>query len=302
MMSWLRQHRYAFRIALTRLAIRPLSSLANIFVIALALAVPFMSWALLISTQPLVHHIPVASEMTLFLQSGVDKQARQQLEVQLQSDFPWIETYRFVSRDEALANLENNPSWAQALSVLDENPLPDAYVLKVAADESEQTINQAIQQLEALPQIAEVLLDIEWLQQLDTLLGFGQQALLLLSLGVMLIVIGTVFNTIRLQSLSHQEEIAVARLVGATESFVRRPFLYFGALTGLLASLLALLMGRFALGFFSQTFTRVADSYHISLDLHLPDPISTALAILLVIIVAALAARWSVSRRPVYQL
>lgn len=304
MISWLRQHRYALRVAIIRLATRPLSSLANIIVLALALAVPFIGWSLLLSTQPLAQHIPIATEMTLFLQAETTTQERQSLEEQLSQDFaPWIESFKFISRDQALEGLKGNPSWEQALSVLEENPLPDAYVLQLnAQSQAEDSINELVTALEASPVVEQVLLDIDWLQKLDTLLEFARQALFFLSLGVMLIVIGTVFNTIRLQALNHQEEIAVARLVGATEDFVRRPFLYFGALIGFFASLLALLMGGIALSFFSETFVRIANSYHINLSLHLPDILSIILALLLVVIIAALAARWSVSRRPAYQL
>lgn len=299
MSSWLRQHRYALRVAMVRLALRPLSSLANILVIALALAVPFIGWALLLSTQPLVQHIPVSTELTVFLQAQTGTAERQDLEAQLQDRFaPWVAHYDFISRETALAHLKNNPSWDQALSVLDENPLPDAYVLEMTPQEDQrEAVLELVKNLEDLPMVEQVLLDIDWLQKLDTLLGLTRQALFLLSLGVLLIVVGTVFNTIRLQALNHQEEIAVARMVGATESFVRRPFLYFGALTGLFASLLALLIGYFTLDSFSDAFARIAASYHINLQLHLPDTPSIILAFLLVVIVAALAARWSVSRR-----
>lgn len=304
MISWLRQHRYALRIAIIRLATRPLSSLANIIVLALALAVPFIGWSLLLSTQPLAQHIPIATEMTLFLQAGTSSEQRQALENQLESDFDqWVEGFKFISKEQALNSLKDNPSWDQALSVLEENPLPDAYVLQLYDQgQAEKPISALVSSLEAIPTVEQVLLDIDWLHKLETLLEFARQTLLFLSLGVILIVIGTVFNTVRLQALNHQEEIAVARLVGATEDFVRRPFLYFGALIGFFASLLALLMGSLALGFFSDTFARIAASYHINLSLHLPDVLSIILALALVVIVAALAARWSVSRRPAYQL
>lgn len=304
MSSWLRQHRYALRVAMVRLATRPFSSLANIFVLAIALAVPFIGWALLLSTQPLVQHIPVSTELTVFLQAQVEEVDRAALEEQFQEQFaPWVKGYHFIPKEEALAQLKNNPSWDQALSVLDDNPLPDAYVLEISQQEQPQeAILEVAQALGRLPAVEQVLLDIDWLQKLDTLLGLTEQALFLLSLGVLLIVVGTVFNTIRLQSLNHQEEIAVARMVGATESFVRRPFLYFGALTGLFASLLALLIGTLTLNSFSDTFARIAASYHINLQLHLPDVLSIILAFLLVVIIAALAARWSVGRRASYQL
>lgn len=304
MSSWLRQHRYALRVAMIRLARRPLSSLANIFVLAVALAVPFIGWALLLSTQPLVQHIPVSTELTVFLHAQSDLTERTTLEQQFEEQFaPWVQAYDFISRDDALERLKNNPSWDHALSVLDENPLPDAYVLEITQQEQPQSaLLEFVQMLERQPAVEQVLLDIDWLQKLDTLLGLTRQALFLLSLGVLLIVVGTVFNTIRLQSLNHQEEIAVARIVGATESFVRRPFLYFGALTGFFASLLALAIGYVMLGSFSQTFARIAASYHINLQLSLPDTLSIILALVLVVIIAALAARWSVGRRSAYQL
>src|SRR5690625_7469826 len=116
MIRWLRQHRYALRVAIIRLATRPLSSLANIIVLALALAVPFIGWSLLLSTQPLAQHIPIATEMTLFLQAETTAQERQSLEEQLSQDFaPWIEDFKFISRDQALEGLKGNPSWEQAL-------------------------------------------------------------------------------------------------------------------------------------------------------------------------------------------
>lgn len=304
MSSWLRQHRYALRVAMIRLATRPFSSLANILVLAVALAVPFIGWALLLSTQPLVQHIPVSTELTVFLHTQSDAAQRATLEQQFEEQFaPWVQAYDFISRDDALERLKSNPSWDQALSVLDENPLPDAYILQITEQEQPQAaLLQFVEMLERQPVVEQVLLDIDWLQKLDTLLGLTRQALFLLSLGVLLIVVGTVFNTIRLQSLNHQEEIAVARMVGATESFVRRPFLYFGALTGFFASLLALAIGYLTLGSFSQTFARIAASYHINLQLSLPDTLSIVLALVLVVIIAALAARWSVGRRSAYQL
>jgi|SRR5690625_292661 len=304
MMRWLRQHRYALRVALIRLGARPLSSIANIIVLALALAVPFIGWSLLLSTQPLAQHIPLATELTVFVQAQATPAERQQFDQLLQNDLgTWVADFEFISQEQALAGLKDNPSWAAALNVLEDNPLPDAYIIQLAGpDDAQEQLPQLITTLEAQPIVEQVLVDIEWLEKLDTLLSFAQQALFFLSLGVILIVIGTVFNTIRLQALNHQEEITVARLVGATEDFVRRPFLYFGALMGLAASLLALLMGGVALGFFATTFDRIASSYHIHLDVHTPDYLSLLLALLVVVIVAALAARWSVGKHHTYPL
>src|SRR5699024_7731065 len=169
MISWLRQHRYALRVAIIRLATRPFSSLSNIIVLALALAVPFMAWSLLSSTQPLAQHIPIATEMTLFLQADTSSEQQQALEDQLENEFDqWVEGFEFISREQALNNLKDNPSWDQALSVLEENPLPDAYVLQIYdQNQAKESISDLVSSLEAIPTVEQVLLDIDWLHKLE---------------------------------------------------------------------------------------------------------------------------------------
>src|SRR5690606_26283368 len=104
------------------------------------------------------------------------------------------------------------------------------------------------------------------------------------------------FNTVRLQALTQREEIAVARLVGATESFVRRPFLYLGAMTGLVSCALAIGIAWAALKPLSTAINRLASSYGTQLSLQLPDVMSLLLAGIVIAILGALSARWSVSR------
>src|SRR5690606_18201691 len=97
--------------------------------------------------------------------------------------------------------------------------------------------------------VDQVQLDSIWVQRLQALMRFARIGLLLLALGVALVVLATVFNTVRMQALAQREEITVARLLGATERFVRRPFLYLGAVTGAVASLLAIAATASALWF-----------------------------------------------------
>src|SRR5690606_7583242 len=112
----------------------------------------------------------------------------------------------------------------------------------------------------------------------------------LLALGVALVVLATVFNTVRMQALAQREEIAVARLVGATESFVRRPFLYLGALTGLLASFAAIALSALALKPLNNALAQLAQSYGAQLVLQLPDAKSLILATVVIVILGALSA------------
>ena len=298
MNRWLRQHRYALAVALRRLAQQPFSSLSNLLVIALTLTVPIMGAAILVSAQPVARQVSISPEVTLFLQPDAPAAASQALAKRLQDDYSeQIQTVRIVPRQQAFDTLKANPNWADALSALPSNPLPDAVVvtLKEQADLARHA-NQLTQEWKAWDEVGMVQHDSAWVQRLEAILRFISIGLGLLAIGVALVVLATVFNTVRLQALTQREEIAVARLVGATESFVRRPFLYLGALTGLIASLLAIVLAYFALTPLNAALARLAQSYGTQFQLQLPDAASLSLAVVVVAILAALSARWSVTR------
>ena len=299
MKSWLRQHQYAFRVAITRLIMQPFSTLSNITVVALALCVPLVSWVMLLAAQPIVQHIPVATEMTLYLRA--DLTAEQSLAVQNRISTQYesqLESLLKIDKNQAITTLKADPTWADALSVLPTNPLPDALILRLKAspEQSEKAMALA-NELQKMAEIDRVQLDREWLKRLEALLQFGQLALLLLSLSVGVIVVATVFNTIRLQALNQRQEITVARLVGATESFVRRPFLYVGAISGGLSSLLAIGLSLIVLMPLNDAIHKLANSYDSQLILTLPPMTDLAVTTLLIMVISALAARWSVTRQ-----
>ncbi|MGG4605512.1 cell division protein FtsX [Paenalcaligenes sp. Me131] len=298
MNRWLRQHRYAASTAFGRLIHQPFSSLANILVIALTLAAPLIGWALLVSAQPLVKDLPVNPEITLYLKLDTSLEQAQKLTGDLRQKYADdVLSSTLISRDQAYNELKKNPLWADALSTLGENPLPHSVVLSLK-DAPDQTgvAERLASELATTERIERVQLDSDWLKRLDSLLQFVRVALSLLSLCVAVIMIATVFNTVRLQALNQREEIAVARLVGATESFVRRPFLYQGAITGVASSLVAVLLAWLALPLLSDALNRLAASYQQHVQLHLPDSVNLLEATVLIALIAALAARWSVTR------
>ena len=298
MIRWLRYHEYALRVALRRLHGHPFSSLANIIVIALTLAVPIIGSAILASSEPLARQMSVAPELTLFIQSGTPQAEQRTLLERIKTESgPAIASARLLPREQAFKSLQADPTWAQALAALPDNPLPDAIVVTLQDSTAPAKVSaEMAAQWRAWPQIDHVQLDSEWVRRLDSLLGFIRWGLGMLSLGVALVVLATVFNTVRLQALTQREEIAVARLVGATEPFVRRPFLYLGALTGLAASVIAILLARLALIPLNTTLGRLAQSYGVDWSLHLPDAASLGLAALVVATLGAVAARLSVTR------
>jgi cell division transport system permease protein len=298
MKRWLHQHRYAFTVAVRRLVSQPFSSLCNILVISLSLAVPIVVAAVLDTARPVVQQIPVSAEVTLYLDRSAESGAARKLGDALRERHAEdIEAVEVIDRHKALEALRNRPAWSDALAVLPDNPLPDAVVVTLRQHpEIAATSERLSSEWKALDGVESVQVDSTWVQRLQAMLDFLRMGLWLLALGVAIVVLATVFNTVRLQALTQREEIAVARLVGATEAFVRRPFLYLGALTGLLSSGLAIIAAWAALQPLNTAINRLAVSYGTELALKLPDAISLLLAGVVVAILGALSARWSVTR------
>ena len=296
---WLRHHRYALAVALRRLRQHPFSSLANIIVIALMLAVPILGASILQSSQPLARELAVAPELTLFLKADTPPSTQQALLGRIRQDAgDQIAQARLMPRDQAMAQLRADPTWARALDALPDNPLPDALIVTLRdSDAPARVAADLAAAWRAWPEIQEIQLDSEWVRRLESLLSFVRVGLGLLAGAVVIVVLATVFNTVRLQALTQREEIAVARLVGATEPFVRRPFLYLGALTGLAASLLALLLAWLALAPLNAILGSFARSYGVDWAIRLPAAPDLLLSALLVALLGAIAARLSVTRR-----
>ena len=298
MSRWLRHHRYALTVALRRLRQHPFSSLANIVVIGLMLAVPILGASVLQSSQPLARQLAVAPELTLFLKSGTAPATQQALLDRVRQEAgDRLAAAQLMPRDRAMKQLRADPTWARALDALPDNPLPDALIVTLRDTDTPAQVAAALADAwRQWPEIQEIQLDSDWVRRLESLLSFVRVGLGLLAGAVVIVVLATVFNTVRLQALTQREEIAVARLVGATEPFVRRPFLYLGALTGLAASLLALLLAWLALSPLNTILGRFAHSYGVDWAIRLPALPDLLLAGLVIILLGAIAARLSVTR------
>ncbi|CAB3691588.1 cell division protein FtsX [Achromobacter dolens] len=298
MNAWLRQHRYALMVTLRRLVKQPFSSLANLLVMALALALPLLGSAILVSVQPVARQMSVTPEVTVFMRVDAPAGAAADVAKRIQGEYANdVRAVRVVGRDDALADLRANPAWQQALAVLPGNPLPDAVVVTLADGEDlAGRADKLAQAWKQWNQVDLVQLDSAWVQRLEAILRFARIGLGFLAACVAVVVLATVFNTVRMQALSQREEIAVARLVGATESFVRRPFLYLGALSGALASLLAIGVAAVALSPLNNALLGLARSYGAEFALHLPGTPVLLAAIVASAALGALSARWSVTR------
>ncbi|MEI2415271.1 ABC transporter permease [Orrella sp. JC864] len=298
MKSWIRQHHYALTVTLRRFAAQPFSTLANMLVIALALALPLLGAAILVSAEPVARQVSVTPELTVFMQVQAPAgSARETADRILAEQGGEVAGVRVIPREQALETLRNTPGWRASLEVLPDNPLPDAVVVTVSPGEDLAARAATLAAgWRTWPHVDVVQLDSAWVQRLEALLRFGRIGLVLLAASVALVVLATVFNTVRMQALTQREEIAVARLVGATESFVRRPFLYVGALSCTAASLAAIGLAALALQPLNGALATLAQSYGAEFSLRLPGPGVLAAWVLGVALLGALSARWSVTR------
>jgi cell division transport system permease protein len=241
---WFRQHRFALGAALSHVRKAPGSFLFNVLVVAIALALPFAGLTLLDNVRPMSEQLSVDPEISLFMKPESTREQSEALAPQLRSIVRMGRAkIAFVPREQALSSLKDKSGLADVLETLGENPLPDSYVVKLegfASAGDAGRVDAIADAMRALPGVDTVQVDSAWVKRLAALLGVLRLALLLLAITLGMVVIAVVFNTIRLQVLTQRDEIAVSKLLGATDNFIHRPFYYTGALLGLCAGAAAL--------------------------------------------------------------
>ena len=230
------QHLAAVRHALRRLFAAPLNTLLSLVVIGTALALPSAGWVALDNLRALTSSASGTQQISLFMTLDASKKDLAEIESRLrQSDSG---RWHFVSREEALKHLKATEGMGEIIASLPKNPLPDAFIVE-PSDVAPEALEQLAKTFTGWPKVAHVQLDSAWIKRLDAFLRIGKLAISLLGALFAGALVAVTFNTIRLQILAQSAEIAVAQLIGATDAFIRRPFLYFGALQGALGGLFA---------------------------------------------------------------
>ncbi len=262
--AWLKEHQRVAKGSIQRLIAKPMNSLATLAVIAIALALPSAFYVLLNNAHSIGEQWDSSTQISLYL----DKRASEQAIESLNNDIRlWAEIDKtsIISKEQGLHDFRANSGFADVLQHLRDNPLP--VVIEVLPQSHINTSEQArelVAKLQSQPIVEMAQLDMEWLERLGLMLNIGQRLtfalVLLLSLGVLLII----GNTIRLEIENRRDEIVVAKLVGATDAFVRRPFLYTGLWYGLFGGMIASFIVLICLWLLNNPAAALADSYHSS--------------------------------------
>lgn len=237
----------------------PLSSLMTWLVIGIALALPGILYVMLNNIADVSADWGGKPRVSLYLQKEVTKDVADALAKEIRVSAS-VDEVRFVSSEAALKDFQQRSGFGDVLNSLDRNPLP--HVIEVVLVSSEpMALTGLMAGWESDRRIAKVSVDLAWLERLFALLQFGERLVwslsLVLSLGVVLIM----GNTIRLAIENRRQEIEVIKLFGATDSFVRRPFLYLGFWYGFGGATIAMILLQSSLVFLAEPVEMLAQSY-----------------------------------------
>ncbi len=264
-MSWFWHHLDALRVTLARLVRAPVVTLLNVGVIGIALALPVGLYVALVNVQGVAHTLASDPQLSVFLALDASRADADKIAARLKQH-AGVREARFVPRDQALKELKARTGLADVVDSLPQNPLPDAFVV-LPQNMAPLALEQLRDELRGWPKVTHVQLDTAWAQRLQAGLRLARLSVWLLATLFAFALVAVTFNTIRLQVLTRREEIEVSKLIGATDPFIRRPFLYFGTLQGLAGGMAAWVIIWAGILLLNSTLSELAQLYAASFEL-----------------------------------
>jgi len=265
MKAWLTHHLHSLKIAAQRFRDAPLATLLTILVIGVAVAMPSGLYVLLSNLDRAAGGVKPQIELTLFLKSDVPESTSKALATDLAKQ-PDVAGVVFISKTEGIRKLEA-AGLSDITAGLPENPLPDTLVL-TPKETSPEALDTLYNRLTKLETVQQVVMDADWVKRLSALMGLGKNIVLLLAALFGLALAAITANTIRLQIYAQRDEIEVAQLIGATDRFIRRPFLYYGGIQGLVGGIAGWLILLLSGAMIESSVAQVAAAYGASFTLN----------------------------------
>ncbi len=294
MNAWLTQHTQALSLVLRRFKTNKLSTLFICLAIGVTLALPSIMYAVLDSVNGLANNVKSESRISVFLALNHGEDAVSNIKTALEKNAA-IKNFKFVSKEDALSQLQATNANNDVLNSLEKNPLPDAFFVEPNKLDSE-SIENLKKELNKLDGIEEVIVDGAWIKRLNYLLLLGKKAMLVIAGLLAFALVAVIGNTIRMQIVTQSAEIELSQLIGATKSFIRRPFLYAGALYALIGGLFALLVTFAVIFLFNQSLAPLAAEYQTNFSLTYPNFITCIITSLLSLVIGLVSAYLAVSK------
>lgn len=294
MKQWLNQHLQAIRLVLSRIRNNLLTTFIMFCVMGVTLCLPGILYVVVDNLNQLAGGIENEPKISLFLKLDIQPDAVAAIEQQLAHQTE-VARYEFVSKDKAWQQLQISTGTAAVANNLEKNPLPDAYFVQPKSSDPA-AVEHLQQQMQQWPGVELAQVDANWVKRLYALLELGKKTILVLAAILGFAMIAIIGNTIRLQIVTQREEIEVSKLIGATDRFIRRPFLYAGAFYGLGGGIAAWAILVGVIGLFNYSVAEVSTLYASNFRLGFPAFGVTATIIASAVILGLLGSYLAVSR------
>lgn len=257
--TYLARHAQVFFFTLGQMARTPLATLMTLGMIAIAIALPTGLYITVDNIQRLGGGHEGQARISLFLKHKISADQAAQLRAKLASDAAIISA-RHLSPDAALDEFKRSSGLGDMAAALDDNPLPSVIILTPGLSDPD-AIARLAERLGKHPAVELAQLDLKWIKRLHALLMLAQRAVAILALVLALAVLLIIGNTIRLAVAARHDEIEVIQLVGGSDAFIRRPFLYSGMLHAALGALLAWMLVSLVLALLSAPLAELSGLY-----------------------------------------
>lgn len=296
MKSWLNTHLQAFKLVVGRLRANALSTFLIALVVGVAMSLPGLFYLGVDHIAKFSSSIQNENEISVFLKLDTSPAAIKDIDTVLK-DHPQIKQYKLVTKQEAWEAMKAKLKDAEGSSedILSENPLPDAFYIHANSNDPA-ALESLKKDLEQIPNVEHVLLNSDWAKRLASMLAIAKKIILFVALllGIGLVII--IGNTIRMQILTQQDEIEVSYLIGATNSFIRTPFLYAGTLYGLFGGLIGIAIIALSIRQLNSFITSIANLYGTDTSLAFYDASLLGIVLLFAVAIGWLGAYLTVNR------
>lgn len=262
--AYTRAHKQALQLSFNQLCQVPFASFILVAVIGIALSLPMGLWLISINGKAVIKRWHVSPQISVFLENMPEKDSKALLD-NLRK-MPQIAFANYISPSQGLQQLEEQTGMDDVSRLLEQNPLPAVIELH-PMDVSKIKIDSLVAEVKKLKGIEQVKIDLQWLMRLESILNLAERALTALMVVLCCAVLLVIGNSIRLAIFNRKKEVMVLKLIGATNGYIRRPFLYFGFIHGLLGAGLAWFVVSLFIGWLQSAALKIADLYYIHFEL-----------------------------------
>ena len=232
-------HAHALFSSLGRLVASPFTSIMTIAVLAIANSLASGFYILVNNLQQLTGNFETSNQISLFLRDDVSDMHANKLANNVRDNIN-VKEVKLITREQALADFKSYSGFGAVIERLEENPLP--IVIEVLAKntlDDKETLSSLFKSFQQYPEVDFAQMDTQWVERLQSIVSLVRLFTSLVNMLLAAAVLFIIGNTVRLELHARREEVVIAKLVGATNSFIYRPFLYTGFWIGFLSGMSA---------------------------------------------------------------